>query len=79
MVQGEEERLVPWSALQTGHTTDIDTLERVCNNIPKYNSNIEIAANRMKMGGPAPNLYLLIEPYQAIYLPYLYYFNWTFI
>lgn len=33
----------------------------------------------MKVGSLAPRLYLRIQPYLAIYLPYLYQLNYTFI
>ena len=58
--------------MQIDHTNDINTLESVCNGTLKYNLNIETDTNRMKVGSPAPNLYLVMQPYRAIYLPYLY-------
>lgn len=72
MVRGEEKRLGrPRIVYELIIPRTVNTLERVCNST-QNSVNSEIHASRMKVGGLARRIYLRIQPYHAIYLPYLY-------
>ena len=71
---GEEKREigVPEKSVQIDHTEDMNTRGSVCDSTQKYSVNTEFDANRMKVGGLAPRLYLMTQADHVIYLPYLY-------